>query len=139
MLTQLELWLEDFYKVNTFYPPVTEQTAVEAVSAICNQKNSKLIKKTLHLFNAACFKVQMIEILKKLIKQQDFTSACRIAVSLELFNQFRKEDFVLPLIVQDKLSLAEEYLRNDIMMLRDVVMFLDQYLNQPYDMLPHIS
>ena len=97
------------------------------------------MKKIVQLYHGIHYNSHLVTIVEELIEEQDFFSACRMAVSLELFNQFKKEDFVLPLILQDKLSLAEEYLRKNPAMQRDVVSFLDTYIKNPADMLPLIS
>lgn len=84
-------------------------------------------------------KEQFVPVIQALIAQQSYTAACRMALALELFHSFSMEDFVLPLIIQDKLTLAEEFLMHNPEMQQSVVALLDQHLQYPRDILPLIS
>ncbi|XP_046455763.1 exonuclease mut-7 homolog [Daphnia pulex] len=139
VVDQFEVWLEEFLKANGYYPAVDQQTTREAMVAVSRQRNGKILKKIVTLYHGVHYKAHLIEVVNELIGYQEFASACRLAVALELFSQFEKEDFVLPLIVQDKLPLAEEYLRKNRSMQQDVVSFLDKHIKQPCEMLRLIS
>ncbi len=138
-MDQFEVWLEEFHKTNGYYPSVDQQTAKEAMVAVSRQKNGKILKKIVNMYKGVHFKTQLIEVVNELVHHQEFASACRLAVALELFSDFQKEDFVLPLIVQDKLPLAEEYLKKNCTMQQAVVSFLDRHIKQPCEMLHLIS
>ena len=130
----------EFHKINGYYPLVEKQTSLDAIMAVSKQKNGKLLKKVVKLYQGVEFKLDLLGVVHKLIEQQEYLSACRMAIALELYNQqFKKEDFILPLIVQDKLSPAEEYLKKDKVMQREVVLFLDHHMKNPNDMLQIIS
>ena len=78
-------------------------------------------------------------VVHSLVEKHSYTAACRMAIALELFHSFPMEDFVLPLIIQDKLTSAEDYMAHNSEMQQSVVAFLDKHLNYPRDMLPLIS
>lgn len=139
VVDQFEVWLDEFHKTNGYYPTVQQQITKEAVLAVSRQKNGKIVKKVVNMYRGVHYNTYLIPIVEDLIERQEFASACRLAVALNLFGQFKKEDFVLPLIVQDKLSLAEEYLKKDRNMPIDVVSFLDSHIKQPCEMLKEIS
>lgn len=138
-MDQFEVWLEEFQKANGYYPAVDKQTSKEAMVAVSRQRNGKILKKIVNMYHGVHYKTHLIEVVNELIGYQEFASACRLAVALELFSQFEKEDFVLPLIVQDKLPIAEEYLRKNRTMQQAVVSFLDKHIKQPCEMLHLIS
>ncbi|KAI9553065.1 hypothetical protein GHT06_020956 [Daphnia sinensis] len=139
VVDQFEIWLDEFHKANGYYPTVQLQITKEAVLAVSRQKNGKIVKKVVNMYRGVHYNTNLIPIVQDLIERQEFASACRLAVALSLFGQFKKEDFVLPLIMQDKLSLAEEYLKKDHNMQIDVVSFLDSHIKQPCEMLKEIS
>lgn len=139
VVDQFEIWLDEFHKVNGYYPAVEKQITKEAVVAISKQKNGKVLRKVVKMYHGVHYNTYLIPAVQVLVEQQEFASACRLAVALHLFCQFKKEDFVLPLIVQDRLPLAEEYLKKDSIMQNDVVSFLDNHMKQPYEMLKLIS
>lgn len=140
VIDQFEIWLEEFHKLNGYYPSVEKQTVLDAMMAVSKQNNAKLLKKVVKLFNGVQFKAHLTIVVQQLIEEKAYASACRMAIALEFFNkQFKKEDFVLPLIIQDKLCLAEEYLRKDRAMQKEVVKFLDAHVQQPHDMIFKIS
>lgn len=139
-IDQFEIWLEEFHKLNGYYPSVEKQTVLDAMMAVSKQNNAKLLKKVVKLFNGIHFKAHLSIVVQKSVEEKAYASACRMAIALEFFNkQFKKEDFVLPLILQDKLCLAEEYLRKDRVMQKEVVKFLDQHVKNPQDMINIIS
>lgn len=139
-MNQFEIWLREFHKLNGCYPEVERQTAVEVLLAVSHQKNRKLLQKVVKLYNLHVFKEHLTPIVNKLIKEQSFNTACQMAIELKLFdNFFKKEDFILPLIIQDKILLVEEYLKNNKSMQKDVVLLLDQHVKNPCDMIPLIA
>lgn len=99
----------------------------------------KLIEKVVHLYGAIHHSERYIDIVRALAIETDYASACRLAIALNLFTQFKKEEFILPLILQDRLSLAEDYLLNNVAMQKEVLQFLDRHLNYPRDIVLEVS
>ena len=56
---------------------------------------------------------------------KDYKAACDAAVALQLFDTFPIEVFCLPLLLQDRPSTMESYLRNSPSAARDMVAYLD--------------
>lgn len=54
--------------------------------------------------------------------------ACQVAGALKLHSRFSPEDFLLPLCVQDKLTVVEEFVENDKNALNDFLKYLDALL-----------
>ena len=138
VVDQLELWYEEMKKMNGCYPKAVKQTALEAVALVSTHKNGKLIGKVIHLYGALKNKHDFVFVIETLVEQKLYTAACRMATALQLFHSFPMEDFVLPLIIQDKMNLAEEYLEHNSDMQKKVVVFLDTHVDYPRDMPPLI-
>ena len=135
----MEAWLEDYKQLHGNPQQVSDQTALEAVWAVSGQKHMKLIEKVVQLYGAVHHSERYVDIVKALASETDYASACRLAIALGLFTQFKKEEFVLPLIIQDRLSLAEDYLSNNVDMQKEVLQFLDRHLTYPRDMIPEVQ
>lgn len=139
VIEQFESWLEEFKRLNGAYPLPSKQTTLEAINAVADQKNIKLITKVVNIYQGVEMKESLICIVKNHYLKNSFASACCIATALQLFKHFEVEDFILPLIVQDKLGLAEAYLSHNVDMQKATISLLDKHLEHPHDILPLIS
>lgn len=139
VIEQFESWLEEFKRLNGAFPPLSKQTILEAINAVADQKNMKLITKVVNLYHGVKIKESLICIVKNHCLKFSFATACRMAIALQLFKHFEVQDFILPLIVQDKLPLAEEYLSHNVNLQKTTINLLDKHLEHPHDLLPLIS
>ena len=130
-MEQFENWLDEHKRFHGDYPLLTQGTVVEAVNSVSKQKHCKLIEKVIRIYRARDIKEVFVGLIKSLVDARSHLSACRMAIALELFHSFSIDDFIVPLIIQDKLPLAEEFLRANNEMQREIVCFLDQYVNNP--------
>lgn len=78
------------------------------------------LKRSKHLF---------VDNIRDLLTEYQYKEACQIAQELELYEEFSIHDFVIPLIFQDKLTVAENYLVKATHMQLDIVTFFDKWLN----------
>ncbi|XP_063704618.1 exonuclease mut-7 homolog [Culicoides brevitarsis] len=69
--------------------------------------------------------------IRELITEQKYKDACQSACDLQLYGMghFSIHDFLVPLILQDKMSVAEKYLAADGALQRELVTFLDTWLD----------
>lgn len=118
---------------------VSDQTVLEAVWAVSGQKHMKLVEKVINLYGALNHSEKFVHVVRALAMEREFASACRLAIVLKLFTQFKKEEFILPLFIQDRISLAEDYLVHNPAMQKEVLQFLDKYLDYPRDMVSELS
>ena len=61
----------------------------------------------------------------KLIKQRQFKKACEVANALEVHQEYGLEEFIIPLIVEEKAVVTEEFLTASPKHAQDVIRFLD--------------
>lgn len=88
----------------------------------------------LHRFELAPLKKNLF-FSNSAVESKNFSGACRLALALQLFDAFGIEDFVVPLLLQDKLSLALDFLTGSATLQVDTVLFLDDYVNAPHRLL----
>lgn len=79
------------------------------------------LKRSRHVF---------VDRIRELIAEQKYKDACQSACDLQLYEGFFSiHDFLVPLILQDKMSVAEKYLSSAPTLQRDLVTFLDSWLD----------
>ena len=139
VIDYFENWLEEFKRLNGNYPSLSIQTALEAINAVSKQKHGKLIEKVVYIYQGIQMKEHFVCVIKNFCKNCSFTTACRMATALQLYNSFPIEDFVLPLILQDKCNLAEEFISHNVNMQKETITFLDKHVNYPCDILYTIT
>lgn len=76
-------------------------------------------------FNLKSSRHIFVERIRELISEQKYKEACQSACDLQLYEGFSIHDFLIPLILQDKMSVAEKYLVNAI----DLQVFLVFFCN----------
>jgi hypothetical protein len=71
-----------------------------------------------------------IEEIKTLLAKGQYKEAGQFACDLGLFNEFTIDDFLIPLILEDKLGIVEEYLDKAVQLRDPTVQFLDSLLEK---------
>lgn len=117
------------------YPVLETSTVLAAVSSVSQQNYRKLMERVLKLYRATHFKDDCISIVHSLVQEKLYSLACRLACCLELYHSFGKDEFVLPLILQDRSTQAEEYILHNTTMQKEIVVLLDKHVNNPQDLL----
>lgn len=135
VMERFELWLEEHRRLNGALPTLRPRTALEAVSAVAKQQNNKLVQRVVRIYRGVDDKLAFVGLVRWLVESKNFSGACRLALALQLFDAFGIEDFVVPLLLQDKLSLALDFLTGSATLQVDTVLFLDDYVNAPHRLL----
>uniref|UniRef100_A0A1B6KKD8 3'-5' exonuclease domain-containing protein n=1 Tax=Graphocephala atropunctata TaxID=36148 RepID=A0A1B6KKD8_9HEMI len=89
---------------------LTHSIKFEIFNTFTKQRNSFLIKLAFDVFELQSDKNMFIQPVQDFLKTQQYKEACQSATYLGL-DHFHIEDFVIPLLFQDKLTIAEDYLR----------------------------
>ncbi|XP_067001835.2 exonuclease mut-7 homolog isoform X2 [Anabrus simplex] len=121
-------WISD--KHTTFQRCLSEQVKLTAFDRMIKQRNISLMKMICNVYKMAEDRDIFLEPLKRLIWSKQYKEACQIAALLNLHSHFTVEDFLIPLVFQDKLTVAEEFLSNSTSHQQDLVAFLDNLLGK---------
>lgn len=81
-------------------------------------------------FDLVASKHLFVPKLHELSQDHMYKEACQWAVELELFDAFDNFIFVVPLIMQDKAAVAEEFLKKAVQLQRPLIVFLDSLLDR---------
>lgn len=68
--------------------------------------------------------------IKELMASKYYKEAGQISCDLQLFNEFTLDDFILPLILEDKLVIVEEYLDSAKNLIVPTIRLLDSFLDR---------
>uniref|UniRef100_A0A1B6IFJ8 3'-5' exonuclease domain-containing protein n=1 Tax=Homalodisca liturata TaxID=320908 RepID=A0A1B6IFJ8_9HEMI len=89
---------------------LTHSIKLEIFNTFTKQRNGFLTKLAFDVYELQADKNMFIQHVQDFIKNQQYKEACQSATYLGL-DHFHIEDFVIPLLFQDKLTIAEDYLR----------------------------
>ncbi|XP_069688373.1 exonuclease mut-7 homolog isoform X2 [Periplaneta americana] len=109
---------------------LTADIKLEAFNVATLQRNHSLSKIMYNVYQLASDRELFIPSIEEMVSRKQYKEACQSAALLELHPHFAVEDFVIPLVFQDKLTVAEEFLAGSPEHQRHLVMFLDSLLGK---------
>lgn len=68
--------------------------------------------------------------IRELVNAKFYKEAGQIAFDLQLFNEFTIDDFLVPLVLQDKLGIFEDYLDKAVSLREPMIQLLDTFLQR---------
>ncbi|XP_046996046.1 exonuclease mut-7 homolog [Schistocerca americana] len=109
---------------------LTRELKFEAFLAVQMQRNHKLVKLVYATYEMAQDSEIFYDEIMKMVSKRLYKEACQSATLLKLHDYFAIEDFIIPLALQDKMSIAEEFLSGSVPHQKKVVIFLDKLLEK---------
>lgn len=100
-----------------------------AFNFVKNQGNLSLLKLTVETFNLIESNHLFIEKVREAIEQKQYKEAAVQASELNLFQEFTIFDLILPLFLQEKGSIAEDYMNKATHLRIPFVVLLDSLLD----------
>ncbi|KAK9499662.1 hypothetical protein O3M35_002669 [Rhynocoris fuscipes] len=102
----------------------------EAFQVASRQKNKQLSKYIVDVYGLKKSRGLFMEAIHNFIRLKMYKEACEWTILLNLENQFNIFDFVIPLILQDRLSIVNEFLVKSPEHHLKLVKYLDNMLGQ---------
>lgn len=124
--------LSNYKKINR---PNTSQLLddnIKVVSFNFLKKSGQIttFKLVVDVFELIMSKNLFVSEIRELITAKHFKEAGQIACDLQLYNEFSLDDFLIPLILQDKLGIFEDYLDKAIDLRIPTIQLLDSFLQR---------
>lgn len=88
------------------------------------------VKIAIHIFELKESKYLFVEEIRDLMRAQKYKEAGQFASDLELINEFEFGDFIIPLILEDKLGIVDDCLDKAPNLRIPTVQFLDNLLDR---------
>jgi len=115
----------EFEKLAMYRQLAAPRTAVQdqAFVSFSKQKNSSVMKNAFRVFRLTSdrYKGRVI----KMVEKGEYKEACDCATGLQLFGQFHIDLFIKPLLLNDKINCAEEYLTQSPGQAVQLIQYLD--------------
>ncbi|XP_075229875.1 exonuclease mut-7 homolog isoform X1 [Lycorma delicatula] len=127
VIEELSKWLR-FTQSNYSYC-LTDNLKVKAFNVVTQQSNATLIKLVFNVYELREIKTSFMGQVQELLQNKQYKEACYIISYLGLYDKFVNiEDFVIPMVFQDKLSLIEDHLLQSPSHQTELVSYLDRLL-----------
>ncbi|XP_060535311.1 exonuclease mut-7 homolog [Cylas formicarius] len=106
------------------------QIKLDAFKLITKQNFQGLTKLVFDSYEMAQHPHVFVDCLRCLIENKQYKEACQYATMLNLHGEFGVDDFLVPLVLQDKLYSVDEFLAGSPRHQVELVQFLDSALSQ---------
>jgi hypothetical protein len=128
--------IEEFKNWSTAYKNkiihlLTPKLKIDVFKIISTQNTLNLTKLVVEVFEMAKEGEIFLDIIKCMIEKKRYKEACQSAVLFKLQDKFTVEDFLLPLILQDKLYGIDDFLTVSPKHQVELVTLLDSALGKP--------
>ncbi|KAJ8964085.1 hypothetical protein NQ314_005139 [Rhamnusium bicolor] len=107
------------------------QLKIDALKLVMKQNTLALTKLILEIFEMAQDSDIFLDIIRCMIEKKQYKEACQFATLLNLQDNFPIEDFLVPLVLQDKLFGVDEFLKASPRHQTELIIFLDSVLGKP--------
>ncbi|XP_017880434.1 exonuclease mut-7 homolog [Ceratina calcarata] len=129
VVTEFDKWLEPNKEMYKEF--LVLDLKIATFRLIIKQRNIEFIKVVAATYELAEDKEEFINIIKDIIQEKKYKEAAQYASILQLQDHFSDpECLVLPLILQNKLTVVEDFLNNCPHLQRDLVLYLDNLMNE---------
>ncbi|XP_050295800.1 exonuclease mut-7 homolog [Anthonomus grandis grandis] len=126
--------IEEFRRWSTNYRNkighlLTTELKIDAFKVVTKQSLPSVTKLVFEIFELAQESDIFVEIIKCFIDRKLYKEACQYTAILGLHNMFSIQDFLVPLIIQDKPQCADDFLHGSKRHQAELVEFLDGVLS----------
>ncbi|KAL0279893.1 UNVERIFIED_CONTAM: hypothetical protein PYX00_001359 [Menopon gallinae] len=111
-------------------PPLTIDLKLNAFRLVIKQKNNGLYKLVAEAFEMGADKDRFTNEIHSLVERKSYKEACQMAIVLELYDHFEVDEFVIPLIFQDKFAIAKDFLDGSQRVQLLTAQYLDNILGE---------
>ncbi|KAI4470634.1 dnaj subfamily c member 17 [Holotrichia oblita] len=110
---------------------LTVDVKVSAFNIVRQQSQFGLMKLVADTYEMATDCDIFLDIIKQMIAEKQYKEACQCATLLGLHNKFSINEFLVPLVLQDKLFFVEDFLNESPVHQIELVTFLDSIVGKP--------
>lgn len=130
ILEELQLYKRKFLSHNVISQMLDENIKMVAFNFLKRSGQITAFRLAVESFELAQSKKLFIEEIHELIATKHFKEAGQIACDLQLYHEFGIEDFLIPLLLQDKLGIFENYLDKATNLREPTIKLLDSFLSR---------
>lgn len=128
IIEQFKKWSRMFR--NNIIHLLTVDLKIDVFKIMSKQNSIALSKLIIETYEMDKNSEIFLEIIRCLVDKKKYKEACQYASLLNLHTHFTINDFLVPLILQDKLSLVDDFLKSSPQHQADLVCYLDSWLEK---------
>lgn len=125
IVEEFKLWSREGNKRNC-----AQRSKMIAFCIGTQQKNQQFMNLIIETYEIVTENVKILPLIQNMIKQGHYKEAHQCVISLQLGPQIPIEDLLVPLVLQDKTPMIEEYLSQFPCQVEPLIMFLDNLLDK---------
>ncbi|XP_071524291.1 exonuclease mut-7 homolog [Panulirus ornatus] len=130
ILVELQSYLNQRGNKEKFKLCLSEELQKDAFHVAVRQKNTGLLKLMAKVFQLMIIREQLLPFLKALLNDGHFKEVCVLATLLTLQSQFSTAELIVPLFLQDRLCLADEFLDSSPTHQKEILLFIDDIIGK---------
>lgn len=118
---------------------INDNLRMIAFNFVAKQGHCTLFSLVVDTFELNSCRELFIPKVREMIERNQYKEAGQIAIDLKMFDEFDEHAFVIPLFMQDKISIAEDFLNKAVRLQRPVVQLLDSFFDKKESVENHCS
>lgn len=130
ILEELQLFKRKFLSPDEVSRMIDDNIKVVAFNFLKRCGQITTFRLAVDIFELIESKKLFVEEIHELITTKHFKEAGQISCDLQLYHEFEMEDFLIPLLLQDKLGIFEDYLDKAINLREPTIQILDSFLSR---------
>ncbi|KAK7083667.1 hypothetical protein SK128_013603, partial [Halocaridina rubra] len=109
---------------------LTKPLQKEVFQVAITQKNTGLMRLLVKAYELENIKTELLPYLHDMIAQKRHKDVCILATLLSLQSEFSTFELIIPLFIQDRLCLADEFLDSSLQHQQEIVLFIDDLIGK---------
>lgn len=130
ILVELQNYLTQRSNKEKFKSCLSEELQRDAFQVAVRQKNTGLLKLLVKVFQLMSIREQLLPFLKDFVNEGRFKEVCVLATLLSLQSEFSTAELIVPLFLQDQLSLADGFLDSSPTHQKEILLFIDDMIGK---------
>ncbi|XP_076036984.1 exonuclease mut-7 homolog isoform X2 [Oratosquilla oratoria] len=129
LVGELKVFLSKNGKEN-YASSLTQALQHDAFHLLIRQRNMSFTKTVINVFNLIDIKQSFLPLLQDMLKQHRFKDVCPLATFLNLQSHFTMDELLCPLLLEDKISVIEDFLAGSPRHQKEFLTLLDNIVGK---------
>lgn len=130
ILVELQHFINQEDNKDKFESCLSQELQKEAFQVAIRQKNSGLLKLMVKVYQLVNIREHLLPFVKDLQDKGHLKEVCTLATLLSLQPEFSTAELIVPLFLQDRLSLADDFLETSPSHKKEILIFIDNLIGK---------
>nr|XP_045592821.1 exonuclease mut-7 homolog [Procambarus clarkii] len=133
ILVELQNFLNQESNKQKFESCLSVELQKDAFQVAVRQKNTGILRLLVKVYQMINIKDYLLPFVKELQTKDHLKEVCTLATLLSLQSQFTTQELIMPLFLQDRLSVADEFLDSSPSHQKEILVFIDKLIGKKID------